>query len=101
MNLVATIHNSHTLKKSASFWHRVFALWYEVLLDQQHCVLFIDRYYNAVHNCLLSEDIGKLPHHDDTQIDETGLSPGQKQRIALARALYSNRWHQWYFIVLQ
>jgi len=49
------------------------------------------RYYNAVHNCVLSEDIGKLPHHDDTQIDETGLSPGQKQRIALARALYSNR----------
>lgn len=49
------------------------------------------RYYHAVQNCVLSEDIGKLPHHDDTQIDETGLSPGQKQRIALARALYSNR----------
>jgi len=26
MNLVATIHNSHTLRKSASFWHRVFCL---------------------------------------------------------------------------
>ena len=53
--------------------------------------IVIDRYYNAIHNCVLSEDIGKLPHHDDTQIDDTGLSPGQKQRIALARALYSNR----------
>lgn len=49
------------------------------------------RYYSAVHNCALNEDIDKLPHHDDTQIDETGLSPGQRQRIALARALYSNR----------
>jgi ABC-type bacteriocin/lantibiotic exporter with double-glycine peptidase domain len=93
MNSVATIHNLHTLGKSTSFWHRVFffALQYKVPLDQQHFVLLIHRYYHAVQNCVLSEDIGKLPHHDDTQIDETGLSPGQKQRIALARALYSNR----------
>ncbi|XP_069684662.1 ATP-binding cassette sub-family C member 12-like isoform X2 [Periplaneta americana] len=49
------------------------------------------RYYNAVHSCCLNEDINQLPHHDETQIDEIRLSPGQKQRIALARALYSNR----------
>jgi len=53
--------------------------------------LFIGRYYNAVHSCSLNEDIDKLPRHDDTQIDDMRLSAGQKQRIALARALYSNR----------
>lgn len=49
------------------------------------------RYYNAVHSCSLTEDIEKLSQHDDTQIDEMVLSAGQKQRIALARAFYSNR----------
>jgi ABC-type bacteriocin/lantibiotic exporter with double-glycine peptidase domain len=54
--------------------------------------LYFGRYYNAVHSCSLTADIDKLPHHDDSQIDEMVLSAGQKQRIALARALYSNRW---------
>ncbi|KAJ9588318.1 hypothetical protein L9F63_018316, partial [Diploptera punctata] len=49
------------------------------------------RYYECLLNCCLTEDINTFPHNDGTQIDEMSLPPGQKQRIALARALYANR----------
>lgn len=66
-----------------------------VFVNREWCVLLTGRYYNAVHSCSLTVDIDKLSQHDDTQIDEMVLSPGQKQRIALARTLYSNRWDMW------
>jgi ABC-type lipoprotein export system ATPase subunit len=75
--------------------YQVINLYRTVFVDQEWCVLLTGRYYNAVHSCLLTEDVDKLPKHDDTQIDEMVLSAGQKQRIALARALYSNRWDMW------
>jgi ABC-type multidrug transport system fused ATPase/permease subunit len=69
----------------------VVNLYGTFFIDKELCVLLTGRYYNAVHSCSLSEDVDKLSQHDDTQIDEMVLSAGQKQRIALARALYSNR----------
>nr|CAD7458494.1 unnamed protein product [Timema tahoe] len=49
------------------------------------------RFYNAVNSCLLNEDIVRLPGSEDTMLGDLNLSAGQKQRIALARACYSNR----------
>nr|CAD7401242.1 unnamed protein product [Timema cristinae] len=48
------------------------------------------RFYNAVNSCLLNEDIVRLPGSEDTMLGDLNLSAGQKQRIALARACYSN-----------
>ncbi|GLG94758.1 Uncharacterized protein GBIM_01889 [Gryllus bimaculatus] len=49
------------------------------------------RYYHVIHCCSLNDDIGQLSGGDQTLISESTLTLGQKQRIALARALYANR----------
>ncbi|KAL7906471.1 P-loop containing nucleoside triphosphate hydrolase protein [Trichoderma velutinum] len=49
-------------------------------------------FYEAViRACALDRDLERMPHGDDTQIRShgTGLSGGQKSRIALARAVYA------------
>nr|CAD7405753.1 unnamed protein product [Timema poppensis] len=58
------------------------------------------RFYNAVNSCLLNEDIVRLPGSEDTMLGDLNLSAGQKQRIALARACYSNRTTKVYLGVL-
>jgi ABC-type bacteriocin/lantibiotic exporter with double-glycine peptidase domain len=47
----------------------------------------------VVHCCDLQEDLNSLPAGNETRIGSKGtaLSDGQKQRIALARALYSGK----------
>ncbi|XP_074522437.1 ATP-binding cassette sub-family C member 12-like isoform X2 [Halichoeres trimaculatus] len=51
------------------------------------------RYDKVIRSCSLEEDFSILPHGDQTLLGEQGvnLSEGQKQRISLARAVYSNK----------
>lgn len=51
------------------------------------------RYWTVVDACLLRRDIDQLPATDRTVIGSNGvsLSGGRKQRLSLARALYSRK----------
>lgn len=51
------------------------------------------RYYDTIKMCELERDFEILPAGDLTEIGERGinLSGGQKARISLARAVYSNK----------
>ncbi|ORZ03251.1 P-loop containing nucleoside triphosphate hydrolase protein [Syncephalastrum racemosum] len=50
-----------------------------------------ERYAKVIEQCALQHDFALLPHGDQTEVGEKGisLSGGQKQRISLARAVYS------------
>ena len=54
--------------------------------------LIADRYNHIIHICQLGRDIEILEGGDLTEIGERGinLSGGQKARISIARAVYSN-----------
>lgn len=51
-----------------------------------------EKYFRVLHACCLIEDLNSFPYGDLTFIGQKGinLSGGQKSRIALARALYSD-----------
>lgn len=49
-------------------------------------------YQRAVESCRMVDDFNQWPAYDDTEVGERGISisGGQKARIALARAVYSD-----------
>uniref|UniRef100_UPI00358DFD85 ATP-binding cassette sub-family C member 10 n=1 Tax=Myxine glutinosa TaxID=7769 RepID=UPI00358DFD85 len=51
------------------------------------------RYWEVVEACALTDDLKALQHGDLTEVGESGLtlSGGQKARLALARAVYSDK----------
>ncbi|KAL5494990.1 hypothetical protein ACEPAI_452 [Sanghuangporus weigelae] len=51
-----------------------------------------ERYWRAVRDSCLERDLELLPHYDQTEVGEKGisLSGGQKQRVNICRAIYCN-----------
>lgn len=51
-----------------------------------------ERYANAIHVCALTDDIAQFAQGDETLLGDKGIniSGGQKARVGLARAVYSN-----------
>ncbi|KAF8960708.1 ATP-dependent bile acid permease [Flammula alnicola] len=52
-----------------------------------------ERFHEVIHACSLEHDLSILPHGENTEIGEKGINlsgQGQKARISLARAAYSN-----------
>jgi len=54
--------------------------------------LDVDWYEKVIQACALKQDLGLLPHGDNTLVGDKGtsLSGGQKARVALSRAVYAN-----------
>lgn len=48
-------------------------------------------YYKTLRACNLTEDIAQLPGADDTDLSFVNLTLAQKQKIVLARAIYTQR----------
>lgn len=48
-------------------------------------------YYKTIQSCRLNEDLNSLPGNDDTDVSSVEFTNCQKQKIALARAIYNNR----------
>ncbi|XP_015127740.1 multidrug resistance-associated protein 9 [Diachasma alloeum] len=48
-------------------------------------------YYKTIQACRLNEDLNSLPGSDDTDVSTVELTNCQRQKIALARAVYNNR----------
>lgn len=69
-------------------WIRNSTLRENVLFGQEHNE---ERFREVISACSLDHDLEVLPHGEDTEIGEKGinLSGGQKARVSLARAAYS------------
>ncbi|XP_011301342.1 multidrug resistance-associated protein 9 isoform X2 [Fopius arisanus] len=48
-------------------------------------------YYKTIQACKLNDDLNSLPGNDDTDVSTVELTNSQRQKIALARALYNNK----------
>ncbi|KAJ6184684.1 ABC transporter family protein [Penicillium mononematosum] len=71
----AWIQNT-SLQNNITFGKELDQVWYE----------------KVIHACALQADLDSLPHGDQTEIGERGItiSGGQKQRLNIARAIYFN-----------
>ena len=57
------------------------------------CEFDVERYKNTIHVCALEDDLQQFAQGDETLLGDKGIniSGGQKARVGLARAVYSNR----------
>ena len=68
------------------------SILHNICLGQEYSKVDLERVKRALEIAQLSEFIGELPNGVMTEVGENGvlISGGQKQRLGLARALYSN-----------